>query len=394
MRTDFAEQTEFSPLPDRTGRTAVYIHMDRLLHNLRAMRAVLPEQTGLVAVLKTNAYGHGAEAIARVLEEETGIWGYALATAEEAIALRDAGMQKPMLILGYTWKDAYEALIERDIRMAVFRPDTLEQLSAAAAGKGKAARVHIKVDTGMSRIGITPDEAGVRYVKQACETAGVEVEGIFTHFARADERDPQSAREQASRFEAFLGRLREERIDIPLSHCDNSAGMLLVPHGKMALARAGITMYGLWPSAEVPRERIALKPVLEWKSRVVFVKDIPAGTEVSYGGIWKAPVPSRIATIAVGYGDGYPRSLSGRGEVLIRGRRVPIVGRVCMDQLMADVTALPQVREDDVVTLIGRDGAEEITAEEIGDRSGRFNYELVCDINPRVPRVPVRARTD
>ncbi len=374
---------------ERTARAAVYVHIDRLIHNLRAMKEILPGKTKLVAVLKANGYGHGASAIAHALESEPGIWGYALATAEEAIALRDAGIRKPLMILGYTWEYAYESLIDREIRMAVFRGDTLEALSAASERVGKNALIHIPVDTGMSRIGVWPDERGLDYVRRAWSMKGVEVEGLFTHFARADEKDLSYARGQLQSFVSFAESLKQEGIDIPLVHCDNSAGMLVLEHAPMNLARAGITMYGLWPSSEVDHSLIRLQPVLEFKSHVVCVRQIPAGTAVSYGGTWVSERPTNIATIPVGYADGYPRSLSGVGEVLIRGVRVPIVGRVCMDQMMVDVTDHPEIREDDEVTLIGRDGKEEITAEELGDRSGRFNYELVCDISERVPRVYV-----
>lgn len=371
---------------ERTARVAVYVHMDRLLSNLRAIRENLPGRTKLIAVLKANGYGHGASAIAHALESVDDVWGYALATAEEAIALRDAGIRKPLMILGYTWEYAYEALIDREIRMAVFREDTLDQLSAAAARVGKNALVHVAVDTGMSRIGVRPDEEGAAYVEHAWKARGIEVEGIFTHFARADEADLRAAWQQLESFESFVDLLQGRDIRIPLVHCDNSAGMLTLQHRTMDLARAGIIMYGMEPSPETPLSGVHLQPVLEMKSHVVCVRDIPAGTPVSYGGTWVAERPSRIATIPVGYADGYPRSLSSKGEVLIGGRRVPIVGRVCMDQMMADVTDLP-VEQDDEVTLIGRDGNEEITAEELGNRSGRFNYELICDISERVPRI-------
>ena len=372
---------------ERTARVAVYIHMDRLLDNLHAMREILPGRTRLLAVLKANGYGHGASAIAHALEREDCVWGYALATAEEAIALRDAGIRKPLMILGYTWEYAYDALIDRAIRMTLFREDTIGQLSEAAERVGKNALVHIAVDTGMSRIGIRPDEEGAAFVRRAWEARGIEVEGLFTHFARADEADLSSATRQVELFERFADTLRRENVDIPLIHCDNSAGMLVLHHGVKDLARAGITMYGLKPSAEMNLDMIHLQPVLEMKSHVVCVRQVPAGTPVSYGGTWVADAPTRIATIPVGYADGYPRSLSNRGEVLIRGRRVRIIGRVCMDQMMVDVTPYPEITEDDEVTLIGRDGPEEITAEELGERSGRFNYELVCDISERVPRV-------
>ncbi|MCR5179074.1 MAG: alanine racemase [Lachnospiraceae bacterium] len=372
-----------------TARAAVYIHMDRILHNLREIRKRLPGGTKVLAVLKANGYGHGAAAIAHTLENEDGIWGYALATAEEAIALRDAGIRKPLMILGYTWEYAYEMLIEREIRMAVFRDDMIDDIAGAAEKAGKNALVHIAVDTGMSRIGVKPDETGIKTVEKAWSARGIEVEGIFTHFAGADEADLTGAYRQLELFDGFVDELNAKGIDIPLVHCDNSAGMLVLRHGIRDLARAGITMYGMWPSDDVSRDLIDLKPALTMKSHIVHVHDIPEGTRVSYGGTWSAPRPSRIATIPVGYADGYPRSLSNKGEVLIHGKRAHIVGRVCMDQMMVDVTDIPGVATEDEVVLIGRDGEDEITVEELGSISGRFNYELVCDISERVPRVVV-----
>ena len=375
--------------PGHTARAAVYIHMDRILHNLREIRKRLPGATKVLAVLKANGYGHGAAAIAHTLENEEGIWGYALATAEEAIALRDAGIRKPLMILGYTWDYAYEMLIERGIRMTVFTDEMIGDISDAAAKTGKSALVHIAVDTGMSRIGVKPDDSGLATVEKAWNAKGIEVEGIFTHFAGADEADLTGAYRQLELFEGFVASLRKKDIDIPLVHCDNSAGMLVLNHGIKNLARAGITMYGMWPSDDVSRELIDLQPALSMKSHIVHVHDIAEGTRVSYGGTWSAERPSRIATVPVGYADGYPRSLSNKGEVLIHGKRARIVGRVCMDQMMVDVTDIPGVMTGDEVILIGRDADDEITVEELGRISGRFNYELVCDISERVPRVVV-----
>ena len=267
-------------------------------------------------------------------------------------------------------------------------PILAKELSGEALRQGKVLKIHIKVDTGMSRIGISPDDAGLGFIRQVMELPGLEIEGIFTHFARADETDKSSAMGQFVRFGAFTERIRAElSLDIPLKHCANSAAIMELPETRMDLVRAGIALYGLWPSEEMDRSRISLRPLFRLYSHIVYVKTVPAGTPVSYGGTYVTKKKQRIATIPVGYGDGYPRGLSGKGDVLIRGRRAPVLGRVCMDQFMVDVTDIPEAKEGDLVTLIGRDGKEEITMEELGDISGRFNYELACDLGSRIPRV-------
>ena len=275
-----------------------------------------------------------------------------------------------------------------NIRPAVFREDMLEQLSAAAKAAGKKIKIHIAVDTGMSRIGIFPDETGLDFVKKALETEGLQVEGMFTHFARADEADRSFTEEQLEKF-VWLTEAVKERLgyDIPIRHCSNSAGIIEYPHANMTMVRAGITLYGLWPSDEVRKDIVPLEPVMSLRSHIIYIKEISAGTPVSYGGTWAPDHTVRLATVPVGYGDGWPRSLSNKGYVLIRGQKAPIRGRVCMDQFMVEVTDIPDAAEGDEVTLIGRDGDAYISMEEVGDLSGRFNYELACDINPRVPRV-------
>jgi alanine racemase len=266
-----------------------------------------------------------------------------------------------------------------------------EELAQAAEKDGQPIHIHVAVDTGMSRIGITPDDKGLDFIRRALQLQDkgcICLEGIFTHFSRADETELDHTRGQLRRFSDFTARIEEELgYRIPLRHCSNSAGIIRLPESNFDLVRAGITLYGLWPSADVPRDPVPLKPVMSLQSHIVYVKTVPAGTQVSYGGTYVTAQEERIATVPVGYGDGYPRSLSNRGYVLIRGQKAPIRGRVCMDQMMVDVSHIPGVREGDTVTLIGQDGHLSITMEELGDLSGRFNYELACDISPRVPRV-------
>ncbi len=373
---------------EKYERVYAAVDLSAALKNMERMHEALSPQTEMIGVIKTDGYGHGAVPIGRELEKLPYVFGYATATAEEAFILRRAGLKKPILILGYTFPYSYEELIIQRIRPAVFRKDALEVLDACAEKMGKKAVVHVKVDTGMSRIGIRPDEEGLFFMEWLFGLKHIEVEGIFTHFARADEADQTPALAQLEQFTAFVAEA-ERRVgkQIPLKHCSNSAGILTLPQANLSLVRAGITLYGLSPSEEVTRDILSLRPVLSLKSRLVYVKEIEAGTPVSYGGTFVAKERMRIATVPVGYGDGYPRSLSGKGSVLIRGKRASILGRICMDQFMVDVSAIPGVTEGDEVTLIGADGREEITMEELGALSGRFNYELACDLGKRIPRV-------
>ena len=374
-------------------RVYAEVRLDAVISNMDNMKANIAPKTKMIAVIKTDGYGHGAIPIARELEGLDYLFGFAVATAEEALILRHVGIKKPILILGYTFPYSYEKLIEEEVRMAVFREDTLKELSEAAArlserGIRKNAKVHIKVDTGMSRIGVRPDEKGLEFVKRTFETEGIEVEGIFTHFARADESDKTAAKKQLTEFREFIGRIEEKTgRKIPVKHCSNSAGIVEIPDANMDVVRAGITLYGLWPSNQVRKDIVKLAPALSLYSHIVYIKEIEAGTAVSYGGTYVADRVRRVATIPVGYGDGYPRGLSGKGHILIHGKKAPILGRVCMDQFMVDVTEIPEAAMGDRVTLIGREGQQEITMELLGELSGRFNYELACDITKRVPRV-------
>lgn len=374
-------------------RVYAEVRLDAVISNMDNMKANIAPKTKMIAVIKTDGYGHGAIPIARELEGLDYLFGFAVATAEEALILRHVGIKKPILILGYTFPYSYEKLIEEEVRMAVFREDTLKELSEAAArlserGIRKNAKVHIKVDTGMSRIGVRSDEKGLEFVKRTFETEGIEVEGIFTHFARADESDKTAAKKQLTEFREFIGRIEEKTgRKIPVKHCSNSAGIVEIPDANMDVVRAGITLYGLWPSNQVRKDIVKLSPALSLYSHIVYIKEIEAGTAVSYGGTYVADRVRRVATIPVGYGDGYPRGLSGKGHILIHGKKAPILGRVCMDQFMVDVTEIPEAAMGDRVTLIGREGQQEITMELLGELSGRFNYELACDITKRVPRV-------
>lgn len=374
-------------------RVYAKVDLDAVRENVIHIKQNLPDHTKVIGVIKTDGYGHGAIPIAKELEPIEGLFGFAVATAEEAFILRKNGIKKPILILGYTFPYSYKRLIEEQIRMVVFREDMLAEISGEVKelrkkDPGICARVHIKVDTGMSRIGIRPDESGLDFVKKLLDTEGIMTEGILTHFARADEIDKSFAIRQYEKFRNFIEMIEMETgYRIPVKHCDNSAGIIEFPKDDMDVARAGIILYGLWPSGEVRKDIVALKPILSLYSHIVYIKEIEEGTAVSYGGTFVAPKKMKIATIPVGYGDGYPRGLSGKGYVLIRGQKAPVLGRICMDQFMVDVSQIEHVSEGDLVTMIGNDGNEKITMEELGELSGRFNYELACDLGKRIPRV-------
>ncbi len=372
------------------------IDLDALQFNVASIRKCIDQGTKIIAVIKTDGYGHGASQIAQLLEDERQVWGYAVATAEEAFSLRADGIQKPILILGYTFPYSYGQMISGQVRATVFTCEAAEALSDIAVASGQICRIHIKIDTGMTRIGIHPDDEGVTLIRRIAGLPGLEIEGIFTHFATADEADRTKTYHQMTLFREYVDRIeRDLGIRIPMRHCSNSAGIVEIPEANMDAVRAGIILYGLWPSDEVQTDgKIQLRPMLSLKSRVVYVKTVPEGQEISYGGTFTTTRDTRVATVCIGYGDGYPRSLSNLGDVIIKGQRVPILGRVCMDQFMIDVTDVRvPVRVGDQVTLIGREGDACITMEELGALSGRFNYELACDIGKRIPRIYKRDGT-
>ena len=372
-----------------TRRVYAKVDLDAIASNMKAMKALLPEQTGMLGVVKADAYGHGAVPVARAIEPY--VSGFAAATAEEAVQLRKAGLKGLILVLGVPFPEDFEDLIRWEIRPAVFEWEQAEALSRLALLCHKVLHIHLAVDTGMSRIGMKPGEEALELVKRVSCLKGIRIEGIFTHFSRADEKDLSCTEEQLNAFEAFDRQLREQGIRIPLRHCSNSAAIVGgLSSNQLELCRAGIALYGLYPSGEVRKDLAALTPALELISCVSCLRDIGPGTAVSYGGTFVADRPMRIATIPVGYGDGYPRSLSGKGAVLIHGQRAPILGRICMDQFMVDVSHIPDVRNFDEAVLLGFQGGEHISVEEIAEASGGFHYEILCGLNKRIPRVYIR----
>lgn len=372
-------------------RVYAEIDLDAVKDNVRAMKKHISDKTKIMAVIKTDGYGHGAIPIAGELQKEEAVYGFAVATPEEALDLRRNNVHKPILILGYTFPGKYEELIKNNISMAVFRKDSLMEIAQIAKKIHYKARVHIKVDTGMGRIGVMPNEEGLSFAGEILNTPDLCLEGVFTHFAKADESNKDFTYGQIDAFNGYVNKIEElYGYQIPIKHVSNSAGILDISEANMDLVRAGIILYGLWPSDEVDKEKISLNPALSLYSTVVYLKEIEAGTPVSYGGKFVSDKPMKVATIPVGYGDGYPRSLSGKGYVLIRGQKAPILGRVCMDQFMVDVTHIKEVCMGDKVTLIGNDGKENITVEELGILADKFNYEFVCGLSKRIPRTFVK----
>ena len=369
------------------NRVCAEINLDAIAYNMEQMKKRIGGHARLIAVVKADGYGHGAVPVAEMFEQCSWVWGYAVACLEEAAELREHGIRKPILVLGCVFPDQFEEMIRYDVRPAVYMESMAELISQEAVRQGKDAFIHIKIDTGMGRIGFPATEESADAVERISRLPGIRIEGMFTHFAKADERDKTYTFLQHDRFVKMKELTEKRQIHVQYFDCDNSAGIIDFPDMKHDLARAGIAMYGMYPSDEVDRSAVDLRPALSLVSHVSFVKDVEAGTPISYGGTFVSDRPMRVATIPVGYGDGYPRSLSNKGYVLIHGKRAKILGRVCMDQFMADVTDIPETAFMDRVVLVGRDGDEEITVDDLAALSGRFNYEFVCCLGKRIPRI-------
>lgn len=374
-------------------RTWAEIDLDALARDFQAVRKAANPQAKVCCVVKADAYGHGAVRMAQEFESLGADW-FAVSNLEEALQLRLGGIEKPVLVLGYTPPEEAGSLAKHHVSQCVYSLDYARELSHYAVEAGVTVKIHVKIDTGMSRLGffyqdITRDEATVEEVKAACTLPGLYPEGIFTHFAVSDEGKDGDAftMKQFGCFKEMIESLLREDISFEVRHCANSAAVFDYPLSHLDMVRAGIVIYGLYPSNAL-RNRPELTPVLSLRSVVSHVKTVKPGSTISYGRMFTADHEMKVATVPVGYADGYPRILATQGaQVLIGGKRCPILGRICMDQLMADVSALEDVKVGDLVTLIGRDGAEEITADELAEREGSINYEVVCGLSKRVPRV-------
>ena len=373
-------------------RVQANINLDAIYENVVNAKKLLKPDTKFMAIIKADGYGHGAVPLAETIDELVDAYGIAI--LEEGVELRKAGFTKPMLILGYTAPEQYRTMIEYEIATAVFTPEMAEEISKCAVKLNKTAKIHIKLDTGMSRIGFSVSEKNredsLKKIVEISRLPMIQIEGCFSHFARMDETDKTKAMEQFQKFQEFTKAMEEAGVPIPLKHISNSAGIMEMPEVQLDMVRDGICLYGLYPSEEVHKERLPLTPAMEMKAYVSYVKTLEPGVEIGYGGTFTTTKETKVATIPVGYADGYPRCLSGKGDVLIHGKRAQILGRVCMDQFMVDVTEIPDVAVGDEVTLFGKDGGAEISIEEISGMAYSFNYEFVCDVGKRVPRVYFR----
>ena len=362
------------------------INLEAIAHNVRELRRITRPEARFMAVVKANGYGHGALEVSRIALENGAEW-LGVAVLQEAETLRRCGVTAPILILGYIPEEQAEAVVAADIRQTVFNYSLAQALSRAAQKVGRPARIHLKIDTGMGRIGFLVREESIKEIRRIYNLPGIEIEGIFSHLATADARDTTYTHQQIALFQEMIERLQAEGLKIPIHHLANSAGIIDHPASHLDLVRAGISIYGLYPSEEVSREKIQLRPAMSLKAQITQVKEVPVGTSISYGRTYRTLQWTRIASLPLGYADGYPRVLSNRGEVLIRGKRAPIVGTICMDQFMVDVGHIPGVQVGDEVVIMGTQGSQTITAEEIATHSGTINYEIVTRIGLRLPKI-------
>lgn len=356
---------------------------------MREVKRLAQKDALVTAVIKADGYGHGAKKIAQTLLDN-GADRFAIAVLDEGIELRRAGFKVPILVLGYTDKERAEEIISNGLEQTVYSWDLAEGLSKEAVKQGKTAKVHIKVDTGMGRIGLQPNHDSVMLIKKISQLPNIAIEGIFTHFAVADAVDKTYTKAQYEKFNWICKELEKENVKINVRHCGNSATIIDLPDMHMNMVRAGIMLYGLKPSDEVMLDRLELKQVMSLKVRISHVKEIEAGQSVSYGRKFIAERKSRIASLPIGYADGYTRMLSGKAEALVKGKRVPVVGRICMDQCMIDVTDIGDVEVGDEVVLFGKQEDGFIHIDELAEKLGTINYEIVCMISKRVPRVYIK----
>ena len=374
-------------MAEKFYRSYAEINLGAIDHNLNEIKNQLDSDVKILAVVKADAYGHGLVPVSQHIESKIDF--FAVASVDDALTLRENGITKPILNLSFTSPSEYEELVDNDITATIYNIEEAKILSDLAEEKGKKAKVHVPVDTGMGRIGFTPDEEGAKAVEIIAEMNGLYLEGLFSHYACADYEDKTEALKQTALFDSFIELLDKKGVEIPIKHINNSAGTMELPK-KYDMCRVGIAMYGLYPSDEMDKDAMKLRPAMEVRSHIVHLKTVQKGTKIGYGHLYEAPDEREIATISIGYADGYKRCLTGIGYVLVKGRKAPIVGKICMDQFMLDVTGIPDLKVGDTVTVMGKDGAEEISAETLGAMCHSFNYEVICNFMPRVKRVYVK----
>lgn len=371
------------------NRVVSEINLDAIAENTQNIRKIVNSNSEIMAVVKADAYGHGAVEVSKVVLYN-GASSLAVAIADEGIQLRQNNINVPILILGYTPEPKIEEAVKFNLIQSVFTYDMANSISKSAYKLGKIAKIHIKLDTGMGRIGFSPDDKSVETIKSICNLKNIYVDGIFSHFATSDEKDKSFTYTQAEIFQNFIDRLENAGIHIPTKHIANSGSIIDLPQFSFNMVRAGIILYGMYPSEFVDKSCLNLKPAMGLKTQISYIKDVPSDFPVSYGRTYFTKAPSRIATVPVGYADGYSRLLSNRGRVIVNGKYAPIIGRVCMDQFMIDVTDIPDIHIGNDVILIGRQKNREVTVEEIADIIGTINYEIVCMISKRIPRVYIK----
>lgn len=368
-------------------RSFARIDLDAVENNLNELKKLLAPDVKTMCVVKADAYGHGSERVALFLEDKCDY--FAVASLDEGMELRSAGIKKPILVLSYTSPLEFEELIENDITATVFETESAKLLSKAAEKLGKTAKVHLAVDTGMGRIGFFDNESGADEVKTVSELPGLFLEGLFSHYACSDIDNKESVNNQTERFNNFIRMLEERGVDIPVKHICNSVSVI-EGENNYDMVRLGVALYGIYPSREIHSERLRLTPAMKVESHIIYVKTVSTGTKIGYGQTYTAPDERKIATVSIGYADGYNRCMTGKGYVLIKGQKAPVVGRVCMDQIMVDVTGIDGVQCGDRAVVLGKDGTAEITAEEIGKMCDSFSYEVLCNFMPRVKRIYMR----
>lgn len=365
-------------------RTEASIDLDAIEYNYNQIKSKLPDGTRLLAVIKADAYGNGAVQVSKFLDGKCDFFG--VACIDEAVEIKQAGIKSPVLILGRVFTEDYELVVENDVRIPIFNLHDAQKLSAEAVRQGKTIPFHFCVDTGMSRIGFQATEESANLCEEICKLPNIVAEGLFSHFATADEADLTKAIAQQDLFKNFVKMLEDRGINIPIKHLNNSAGIMNFDD-CFDMCRMGIILYGMYPSEDVDKDKLSIKPVLTWRTRISYIKSLEANREISYGGTYKTTEERIIATVPVGYADGYPRCLSNKGRVLVKGQYASIVGRVCMDQMMIDITDIDGVEIADEVVLIGKQGDNELTMEEVSAQAYSFNYELTCRFARRIPRV-------
>ncbi|MEX0051765.1 MULTISPECIES: alanine racemase [Clostridium] len=366
-------------------RTYVEVNLDAISNNIDEVKKCINSNVKILAVIKADAYGHGAKAIGDFLKDKVDYFG--VATIEEAVELRKSNINIPILILGYTSPKQDVDLVNYDITQTVYSIEMAEAISKAAIKLGKKSKIHIALETGMNRIGFKVSKESIKEIKTISKMENLILEGMFTHFSCADEKDKGYSNMQMERYDEFVKMLDDNKINIPIKHMCNSAGIIEFNNHRFDMVRSGIITYGLYPSDEVNKERLNLKSALEWKAHIINISEVQENCGVSYGKTYVTNKKTKIATISIGYADGYMRNLSNKGRVLIKGKYAPIIGRVCMDQMMVDVTNINGIELEDEVTLVGRDKENSITIEELSKLAGSFNYEFVCGIGKRVKRI-------